>query len=133
MTTDDIPTILGTLLATLVGVWPGYRLSKSQSERHYRRTIIRAIALEYRQLARERTCAGISGLLRAGVQQCQDNKEYRQVLDLIDDLDPKIPTGTDWRPSNGDYHAFFSEMRSKNMDPTNSVQMLELKKEIERS
>jgi hypothetical protein len=83
------------LIGTLLGTWLGYFLSTRQYEKNFRRTVLRDIAFEYRRLAETRESGGIHGLIKAGICQCKNNHEYAHVLQLIDDLQPKIAVGVD--------------------------------------
>jgi len=122
-----IAAIIGTLLGTLLG----YRLSLAQSERNFRRTVLREIAFEYRQLADSRTAGHIQGLIRAGILQCNSDDEFRQVLDLAENLRPTIPPGKDWRPLNGRFTEFFTRLVAENKDPIDIEQMKALRKEVD--
>ncbi len=73
----------------------------------------------------------MQGLIRSGICQCQDNKEYEDVLTLIDDLCPVIPAGKDWRPTSGNFVEFFTQLKDQGIDPTNFEQMQKLKKNVE--
>lgn len=120
-----------TLAGTLLGTWFGYHLSSRQSEKLFRRTVLRDIAFEYRRLADTRTSGHIHGLIQAGICQCESNKEYAYVLDLADDLQPKIDAGKDWRPKNGNYVEFFARLKRERMDPINVQQVAKLKNQVE--
>lgn len=120
------------LIGALLGAWLGYFLSTRQNEKHFRRTVLRDIAFEYRNLANSRVTGGIHGLIRAGICQCANNCEYSYVLNLVDDLQPKIDTGDEWRPENGKYVKFFSLIKTQGKDPLNTQEMLELKNIVEK-
>ena len=130
MQSNFIP-ICGTLLGTLLGTWLGYRLSFAQTERTFRRTVLRDIAFEYRKLADLGTAGGVQGLIRAGILQCKSDREFSQVLELVDDLSPAFPLGEDWRPVNKRYREFFRRLEAEGINPTNGNQLRTLKKEIE--
>ncbi len=100
------------IMGTLLGTWFGYFLSTRQSEKNFRRTVLRDIAFEYRRLAETRESGHIHGLIKAGICQCENNNEYVHVLKLMDDLQPKIPVGHEWRPLNGNYVEFFMRLYS---------------------
>jgi hypothetical protein len=124
-------SVAGTLLGTLLGAGLGYLLSLRQSERHFRRIVLRDIAFEYRCLANSRQTGGVQGLIRAGIHQCQNDREYMYVVDLIDDLSPVLKLGDNWRPRNGKYVEFFARLKTQGRDPTSTPEMLALKKEVE--
>jgi len=122
---------VAAIIGTLLGTWLGYRLSLAQSERNFRRTVLRSIAFEYRQLANSGTAGDIQGLILAGILQCNSDDEFRQVLDLAENLSPTIPPGKSWRPLNGRFTEFFTRLVSENKDPANSTQMKVLKQEVD--
>ena len=122
---------VAAILGTLLGTWLGYRLSLAQSERNFRRTVLREIAFEYRKLANSRTSGHIQGLIQAGILQCNSDDEFLQVLDLADNLSPAISPGKDWRPLNGRLTEFFTRLVEENKDPTNCEQMNVLRQEVD--
>lgn len=124
-------SVVGTLLGTLLGTWLGYLLSMRQNQTHFRRTVLRDIAFEYRRLASLRQTGGIQGLIRAGIYQCENDREYTYVLNLVDDLRPVFELGENWRPKNGKYVEFFARLKTQGKDPTSTPEMLGLKNEIE--
>jgi hypothetical protein len=130
---DTVISVIGTLVGTLLGVFLGYFLSTRESEKHFRRTVLHEIAVEYRRLANRRQTGGIQGLIRAGICQCKNNKEYAYVIDLVDDLKPEIEIGDNWRPNNGKYVAFFTRLRTEGMDPRSGQQMVDLKNRVDKS
>ena len=69
--------------ATLLGVWLGYYLAVRQAENQFRRTVLRDIAFEYRRLASSSESGVVQGLIRAGICQCQKDREYSYVVNLI--------------------------------------------------
>lgn len=119
--------IVGTLMGTLLGYW----LSRAHNERNFRRTVLRDIAFEYRQLANSFTSAGVQGLIRAGILQCENDKEFRQVLALTANLSPKTSPGINWHPANGRFNKFFTLLVKEDVDPTNTDRLLALKKKVE--
>ena len=123
--------VIGTLAGALLGTWLGYFLSTRQDERNFRRIVLRDIAFEYRRLANSGESGGVQGLIRAGIYQCETDRDYDRVLSLVDDLKPKIEPGDDWRPGNGKYVEFFARLRNQGKDPTSAQQLLDLKKEVE--
>ncbi len=124
-------SVFGTLIGTLLGTWLGYFLSTRQNEKHFRQIVLRDIAFEYRRLAGLGESGGIQGLIRAGIYQCENDHEYAYVLDLVDDLKPKMELGEQWRPKNGKYVEFFAILKTQRKSPTNMPQMLELKNLVE--
>jgi len=102
-----------------------------QNQTHFRRTVLRDIAFEYRRLASLRQTGGIQGLIRAGIYQCENDREYTYVLNLVDDLRPVFELGENWRPKNGKYVEFFARLKTQGKDPTSTPEMLGLKNEIE--
>lgn len=124
---ETLISVFGTLIGTLLGTVLGYFLSIRQSEKNFRRIVLRDIAFEYRRLANQRETGGIHGLIRAGICQCNNDHEYAYVLSLVDDLQPKIETKEYWRPKNGKYAEFFSLLKTQGKDPLNEQEMLELK------
>jgi hypothetical protein len=124
-------TTLISVVGTLLGTWLGYFLSLRQSQMYFRRTVLRDIAFEYRRLASLRETSGISGLIRAGIYQCQNDREYAYVLRLVDDLRPVFDLREDWRPKNGKYAEFFARLKTQGKEPTSTPQMLDLKNEVE--
>ncbi len=130
---NTLISVVGTLAGTLLGTWLGYVLSIRSSERNFRRMVLRDITFEYRRLAHSRESGGIQGLIKAGICQCENNKEYAYALNLVDDLKREIESGVDWRPANGDYVKFFTRLRREGMDPRNGHQMRDLKAQVENT
>ena len=95
-----------------------------QNDRQFRRTVLRDIAFEYRRLASLRESGGIQGLIRAGIYQCENDREYACVLNLVDDLKPEIELGENWRPKSGKHVEFFTRLKSEGKAPTSTPQML---------
>lgn len=124
-------SVIGTLLGTLVGSLVTHWFANAQSKQYFRRVVLRDIALEYRRLAETGADGDLSGLIRAGIRQCKNNKEYLQVLNLTDDLQPKIETGTKWRPNNGKYVTFFKLLRERKINPTEGEQVQSMKQDVE--
>jgi len=124
-------SVLGTLSGALLGTWLGYFLSTRQNDTQFRRTVLRDIAFEYRRLASLRESGGIQGLVRAGIYQCENDREYAYVLNLVDDLKPEIELGEKWRPKSGKYVEFFRRVKSEGKDPRSTEQMVDLKKAVD--
>jgi hypothetical protein len=128
---DELVAALVGIIGTVAGTLLGYFLTARQNSQYFRRTVLRDIAFEYRRLAELRAAGDVQGLIIAGIGQCKSDDEYLEVLSLVDDLQPKIGTGNDWRPKNGRYRKFFDLLRQRQYDPTNSDQMRQLKREVE--
>ena len=89
------------------------------------------IAREYRRLSNTRESSRVQGLVRAGICQCNSDREFEYVLNLIDDLGTSLETGVDWRPSNGKFLEYFSRIRSEKVKCTDVKALHELKARVE--
>jgi hypothetical protein len=126
---SNIVAVIGVLLGTSLG----YFLSVRANENNFRRTVLREIAFEYRRLANSRIAGHVQGLIQAGILQCESNKEFAFVLSLVDDLNPQIEIGDQWRPKNGNYLEFFALLKRERIDSTSRQQLVELKNRVENA
>lgn len=121
-------SFLNNILAVLVGVWAGFRLSQSQISLDAKNNLIRSIALEYKRLHDKRDSMGIAGLIRSGIHQLKGNKDVLNLIELIENFGLSNPIPNTLNLAKNKYFEFFQIVKLRKLDGLNPLSLVEIVK-----